>query len=59
MKSYDNLAKSDVVFFSVEVENLETAVRTLVEVTSWMDWWFSTAKTLAMLDMAGVTMTQR
>ena len=41
MRSYDNLNKMDVVSTSTEVEDLEAAVRTLLEVTSWMDCGFT------------------
>ena len=48
MKSFKNLNKTDVVFSSSEFEDLEIAVRTLLEATSWMDWWYHAAKSLAM-----------
>ena len=35
-------------FTSVEIEGLEVAVRTLLDVTCWMDWWFYTVNSLAM-----------
>ena len=38
MESFDNLSKTDVVFSSSEVEDLETTARTLLEVPYWMDW---------------------
>ena len=44
MQSFDNLSKSDVVFFAPEIEDLEIAPRTLLEVMSWMDWWRYAAK---------------
>ena len=50
MKSYDNPARTDIVF-STEVEDFEAAARTLLRVTSWMDWRFNAAKTLAMEDI--------
>ena len=48
MKSFENLNKTDIVFFLSEVEDLEGAARTLQEVTSWMDWWTYAAKFLAL-----------
>ena len=48
MKSFDNLSKTDVVFFSFKVEDLEATARTLLEVTSWMDWWTYAGKSLAL-----------
>ena len=32
------------------MEDLEAAERTFLEVTSWMDWWFYAAKSLALCD---------
>ena len=39
VKSFSNLNKTDVVFSFSEIEELEVAVSTLSETTSWMDWW--------------------
>ena len=47
MKSFENLNKTDMVFSSSEVKDMEIAVRTLHEVTSWMDWWFYVAESIA------------
>ena len=40
------LLKTDVVFNSTELKDLEATVRTLLEVTSWRNWWFYIAKSL-------------
>ena len=39
LKSFENLNKTDVVFYSSENKDLA--------VTSWMDWWFYSFKSLA------------
>ena len=38
MKSFEKLNKTDVLFSSSEVENLEAAMRTLLKATSLIDW---------------------
>ena len=38
MHLFDNLNETDVVLLSSEAEELETAARTVLEATSWMDW---------------------
>ena len=35
---------------SSEMEDMEAAIRTLLEAAFWMDWWFDTAKPLVMKD---------
>ena len=44
MRSFENLSKTKVVFLAAKAEDLEAAVRTVVEVTFWMDWWTYSAK---------------
>ena len=38
MLSLDNLNKTGVILSSSEAEDLEVAVLSIVEATSWMDW---------------------
>ena len=47
MKSFENLNKTDVNLSSSEAEDLEAAVRSIIEATSWMDWWTFTMKSMA------------
>ena len=35
--SFDNLNRTDVILFSSEAEDMEAAMRAVVEATSWMD----------------------
>ena len=51
IKSFEDLNKTDMVFSSSKVEDLKAAERTLLKVTSWIDWWFYAAKSLAMQDI--------
>ena len=37
MRSFDDLNKTNVVFLAFEAEDLEAALRTIMEATSWMD----------------------
>ena len=48
VKSFENLAKTNVVFSSSEMEDVEATMKTLLEVASWMDWLFDAAKTMVM-----------
>ena len=36
--SFDNLNKMDVIWSFTEAEDMEVALRSIVEATSWMDW---------------------
>ena len=54
MKSFDNLCKTDEVISSSEIEDLEATARTLLETTSWLDWWMHTTKSLALCDKSDV-----
>ena len=56
MRSFDNLAKTDIVLSSSEAEDLEAAVRSFVEATSWIDWWTFTAKSMALQSFQEVRM---
>ena len=37
-------------FSSSKIKDLEASARTLLEVTSWVDWWFYNTKSLPMSD---------
>ena len=39
LRSFDNLNKMDVIWSSLEAEEMEAALHSVVEATSWMDWW--------------------
>ena len=49
-KSLKKLSMMGMVISSCRVESLETTARTLLEAISWVDWWFYTAKSLAICD---------
>ena len=36
--TFDNLKKTDVTWSSTEAEDMEAALQSIVEITSWMDW---------------------
>ena len=44
---FKNMVNKDVVVLSSEVEDLETAIRSIIEATSWTDWWTFTFKFMA------------
>ena len=44
----ENLAKTNVVPSSLEAEDLKAAVQSIIEATSWMDWWTFTVKSMAL-----------
>ena len=46
--SWDNLNKTDSILSSAEAEDLEAALKSIVEAASWMDWWTYGMKTLAL-----------
>ena len=48
LRSYDNLSKTDFILSSSEAEDMEVALRFIVETTSWMDWWTYAVKSLAL-----------
>ena len=39
LHAFDNLNKMDVIWSSTEAEEMEAALRSIVEAISWMDWW--------------------
>ena len=47
MRSFENLNRMDVILSSSEAEDVEAAMRSIVEATSWMDWWMFSMKFLA------------
>ena len=44
--SWDNLNKTDVIWFCAEARDMEAALKSTVEATSWMDWWTFGMKSL-------------
>ena len=48
LHSFDWLNKTDVIWSSTESEDMEAAPRSIVEATSWMDWWTFAMRSLAL-----------
>ena len=48
MCSFENLAMTDVVLSSSEAEDVEAAVRSIIEASSWLNWWTFTVKSMAL-----------
>ena len=46
--SFDNLNKTDVTWSSLEAEDMEAALCSVVEATLWMDWWTYAMKSLSL-----------
>ena len=46
--SFDNLSRTDVLLSSFKTEDMEAAMQSIAEATSWMDWWTFTIKSLAL-----------
>ena len=47
LRSFDNLNRTDVILSSSEAEDMEAAMQSIVEATTWMDWWTFAMKSLA------------
>ena len=47
MRSFENLRKTDVILSSLETKDMEATLRSIVEATSWMDWWTLSLKSMA------------
>ena len=48
MHFFNNLARTDIVLYSLKAEDFEAAARSIVDVTSWMDWRTFAAKSMAL-----------
>ena len=48
LRSRDNLNKTDFIWSSTEAEDMEAALKSIVEVTLWMDWWTFAMKSLSL-----------
>ena len=48
MQSFEKFNKTDVILSSSEAEDMEAAIRSIIEATSWMDWWTFAMKSLAL-----------
>ena len=48
MRSFENLNKTGVILSSLEAEDLEAVVWSIIEATSWMDWSTFTIKSMAL-----------
>ena len=46
LRSLDNFNKTDINWSSMESEEMEAALRSVVEAFSWMDWWAYAMKSL-------------
>ena len=49
MMTFDSVARSDVIFFSSEIEKVESVAHTLFEVPSWMNWWLYAAWAMSLV----------
>ena len=45
--SFDDLNRTDVILFLSVAEDVEATVHSIVEATSWMDWWTFAMKSLS------------
>ena len=45
---YENLNKTDIIWSSTKAEDMEAALKSFVEATSWMDWWTFAMKSLSL-----------
>ena len=48
INSFDNLNRTDVILSFSEAEDMEAAMRSIVEATYWTDWWTFAMKSLAL-----------
>ena len=48
LRSFENLNKTDVILSSLEAENIEAAIRSIIEATSWIDWLAFCMKSMAL-----------
>ena len=48
LRSFDILSRTNVFWSSSEAEDMEAVGHSIVEATSWMDWWTFTMKSLAL-----------
>ena len=48
LRSFDNLNRTGAILSSSEAEDMEVAMWSVVEATSWMDWWAFTMKFLVL-----------
>ena len=56
---FDNLAETGMVLLSSEAEDLKAAVRSIVEDSTWMDWWTFIAKSTALQSSQEVLLLKR
>ena len=59
MRSFDSLNKTDVIMSSSEAKDMEAAMRSIVEATSWMDCWAFAMKSLAFKAMSDAGLVLR
>ena len=59
MRSFDNLNKTDVILSSFEAKDMKAAMQSIVEVTSWMDWWTFAMKSLAFKSTSNACLVRR
>ena len=59
MHSFENLNKTDVIFSLSEAEDMEAAIRAIVETFSWMDWWTFSMKSLALKSSSDARLVRR
>ena len=51
MKTYGTVSRSDVAFAPFEIKEVESATQTLLEASSWMDWWMYVALSIILKDV--------
>ena len=58
LRSFDRLNLMDVIWSSTEAEEMEAALRSIVEATSWMDWWTYAMKSLSLRSTDDTSLVQ-
>ena len=58
LRSWDNLNKADV-SWSAEAEDMETALKSFMEATSWIDWWTFVIKSLSLKSAKDTCLVRR
>ena len=48
LRSFDILNRTNVIWSSCEAEDMEAAMHSIVEASSWMDWWTFAMQSLAL-----------
>ena len=59
VRFFENLNRMDVILFFYEAEDTKAAMWSILEATSWMDWWTFTIKSLALKSSSDVRLVLR